>query len=464
MPTSTETPAEAETGASLDAWDLARSWHPFTQMREYAAIPPVHIARGEGNWLYDTRGRRYFDGNASVWANVHGHGDPDLDAALKEQLGRVAHSTYLGLSHPAGARLGERLCAAAPAGIERAVFSDNGSNAVEIALKLSFQYWQLVGQPRRRLVACLSGAYHGDTFGAMAAGDCRGFHGRFAPWLFERRVVPAPDHVELAGRVRRSSMAESLETLERLLETEGDQLAAFILEPSVQGAAGMRQQPEPFLREAARLCRRTGVHLILDEVFVGFGRLGSLFVCREQGVEPDFLCLAKGLTAGYLPLAATLTTREVYEAFLGDFESGRGFYHGHTFAANPLAAAVALKSLEKLEPLLASGGVAAGAERLGRRLAEAFEGHPNVAEARQRGLAAAIDLRPAAGQSPWRPNDRMGMRACLEARRRGLLLRPLGDTVLVVPPIASAEEEIDYLVERLREALEAAVAAREKGP
>lgn len=439
----------------LDQWDSLHSWHPFTQMKEYNALPQLHVERGEGCWIWDTEGNRYLDGNASIWTNAHGHNDPEINAVLKNQIEKIAHSTYLGLSHPLGATLSKKLADLSPSGLSRAIFSDNGSNAVEIALKLSFQYWQLKGMPQKRLVIGMQNAYHGDTFGAMAASDSQGFHGRFNPWLFESRVFRAPICEEANDQVFSSDAEKSLSELEALLEAEGTQAAALILEPSIQGPAGMRLQPKGFLKAVETLCRRFDVHLILDEVFVGCGRTGAMLVCDAESVEPDFLCLAKGLTAGYLPLAATLTTESVYEAFLGSFESGRGFFHGHTFTGNPLAACVALKSIEKLERLIDSGRLKDAIAYFGERFEAAFRGHPHVCGMRQRGLAAAIDLCPGAGRDPWQLDERVGMQVCIEARKQGLLLRPLLDSILIVPPLVISPEETDFLFENLKIALDA---------
>ena len=433
----------------LDGWDRDHSWHPFTQMKEYLSHEPLHVEKAKGCWLFDGEGRHYLDTNASVWTNVHGHNDPELNEALTAQLGRVAHSTYLGLSHPVGAELGRRLCEAAPRGLARVTYSDNGSNAIEIALKQSFQHWQQVGRPEKRLVVGLEGGYHGDTFGAMSVGGSDGFHGRFGAWKFASRRVPAPICQEVNGVVTREESRRSLECLEQVLESEGGKIAAVILEPWVQGPAGMRMQPKGFLKMVEALCRSFGAHLILDEVFVGFGRMGGLFVCEAEGVRPDFLCLAKGLAAGYLPLAATLTTTEIFESFWGDFESGRGFYHGHTFTGNPLAAAVALKSLEKLERLIGSGRLDRAIAGFGERVSK-LERHPKVRSARQRGMAAAIDLYPGGDDAnAWQLNDRMGMKVCLTGRKHGLLLRPLMDSILLVPPLVISEREQDFLFENL---------------
>lgn len=423
-------------------------------MQEYLGIPQLHIQSGEGCWLYDTEGRRYLDGNASIWTNVHGHGDPDLNRALYEQLEHVAHSTWLGLSHPVGCRLMERLTAHAPKELTRVVFSDNGSTAVEIALKLCFQYWQLVGKPEKTSIVHMSGAYHGDTFGAMSVSDPSNFHKRFRNWLFPTHQFPAPICREYGGKVDAADYGPSLEALEKRLKSEAQHTAGVIVEPSVQGASGMQLQPHGFLKELETLCRRYDVLLIFDEVFVGFGRLGSLFVCQSEDVCPDLLCLSKGLAAGYLPLAATLTTETLYKAFLGPFSEHRTFFHGHTFTANPLGAAVALKSLEKLEALIASGQLAETIQKFATAIATTFEAHPNVREIRQRGLAAALDLYPGTAPTALYPaRERRGLHVCLAARRYGLLLRPLGDTLVIVPPLIIQPPEIEHLIESLLKAM-----------
>ena len=445
---------KAQQKPQWNQWDATHSWHAYTQMQEYLGIPQIHIEYGKGCWLYDSDGRRYLDGNASIWTNVHGHSDPDLNRALHEQLEKVAHSTWLGLSHPVGCKLMERLTTHAPNDLTRVVFSDNGSTAIEVALKLCFQYWQLVGQPNKISVVHMDGAYHGDTFGAMSVSDSAGFHERFQHWLFKTKRFPRPSCQEYGGKVYTADDTHSLEALEQLLETEAANIACLIIEPSIQGAAGMRLQPPGFLKKLETLCRRYDVLLILDEVFVGFGRLGSLFVCESEGICPDLLCLSKGLAAGYLPLAATLTTEKLYKAFLGPFTEYRTFFHGHTFTANPLAAAVALKSLEKLNALIESGHLNETLHHFAAALADAFSGHPHVREIRQRGLTAALDLYPGSDSTAaYPPEERKGLNVCLEARRHGLLIRPLGDTLVIVPPIVIQPDEIDYLIQALIKAM-----------
>lgn len=422
--------------------DWRRVWHPFTQMQDFLASEPVVIASGRGGWLTDSQGNTYLDGNASIWTNVHGHNDPDLNEAVRGQLERLAHSTMLGLTHEPGIALAAELVSIAPPGLGRVFFSDNGAGAVEVALKQSFQYWQLVGRPEKQGVIGLAGGYHGDTFGAMAAGDSGFFHDRFRPWCFAARHIPAPVCREWNGVVREASAEASLSALRTILEAEADRTACLILEPSVQGAAGMRLQPPGFAAAVGRLCREHGVHLILDEVFVGFGRLGPMLVCAEEGIVPDFLCLAKGLTGGYLPLAATLAQEEIFRAFLGSADSRRAFYHGHTFTGNPLAAAAAGATIRKLKPLIASGELKRRIGVFGRLLDAAFAGRPGVRELRQRGLAAAVDLEPGLARA-----------ACLRAREHGLLVRPLADSILFVPPLCLSEDELAQLAERAARAL-----------
>ena len=464
-------PQPASQSAATDAADARHSWHPFTQMREYLDNPRLHIARAKGCWLFDAEGNRYFDGTASLWTNVHGHGDPDLDAALRNQLDQVAHTTLLGTNHPQAAALAEELADLTDGKLSRCFFSDNGSNAIEIALKLSFQYWQLTGKPEKRGVISLSGGYHGDTFGTMSVGDSGGFHERFAPWCFPAQHIPAPVHVECGGKVRQSDATQSLAALDVLLAAEGGRTACLIMEPCVQGAAGMVQQPPGFVAAVAERCRRAGVHLILDEVFTGFGRLGALTACSGTGVlavrsysnlethgrdsratVPDFLCLAKGLSGGYVPLAATLTSDAIHDAFLGTFSEQRAFYHGHTFSGNPLACAVARASLAKLQPLLASGQVAESIAALGSELESHFGNHPNVAEVRQLGLTGAIDFAPGNPILQWPKDLRAGFQLALAARRHQLVIRPLGDSLLIVPPIIATPAEIRHLVQALRAA------------
>jgi adenosylmethionine-8-amino-7-oxononanoate aminotransferase len=393
------------------------------------------IESGEGARLVDSRGRSYLDGVSSLWCNVHGHRHPLIDAAVREQLDRIAHSTMLGLTHPPATQLAARLVELAPPGLSRVFYCDSGSAAAEVALKMAFQYWQQRGGQHRRRTAfvCLRDSYHGDTLGAMSVGGIGQFRGAYSPLLFRAHQVEPGDAAQL----------------ESLLDLHAEEIAAVIVEPLVQGAAGIRVQPPGYLRRVRELTERHGVFLICDEVATGFGRTGTMFACEQERVAPDFLCLGKGLTGGYLPLAATLTTQRVYDGFLGAPEEGRTFFHGHTFTGNPLACAAALASLEAFE----SEGTLVRLQpkiRLFGELLTELGDLPEVAEVRGRGLMAGIDL----GQHD--PALRLGHRVSLEAQERGAIVRPLGDVVVLMPPLSIDQLELRRLIEIVAASVEAA--------
>ena len=452
--TSTKGRQETPVAVSLlEKWDREHTWHPFAQTAEREVFPPMRIAGGEGCWLLDSNGNRYLDGYASTWTNVHGHGEPSLNRAIADQLGQMAHSTYLGLAHDPGTLLAKRLSDAAPSNLQRVFYSDNGSTGVEVALKLSLRYWQLVGKPECTTIVAMNGAYHGDTFGTMSLGVDGPFTEPWRKWTFPVRHFQSPACIELDGEIRHADDVASLESLSRVLEEEENKTAAVVIEPSVQGASGMLQQPPDFLRKVESLCRDFGTHLILDEVFVAFGRLGPTFVCELEGVQPDFLCLAKGLTGGYLPLAATLVTNEVFDSFTGPFHEHKTFYHGHTFTANPLGAAVALRSLELLQERIRLGEVDRTIKMFGRCVSKTFANHPSIREVRQRGLAACLDLHTEKNLTSSLERC-FALDVCREARGRGLLLRPLGNSLPLVPPIAISEDEIAFLCRTTLEAID----------
>ena len=403
----------------LDEIDKRFVWHPFTQQDEWE---PLVITRGEGNYLVDAEGRRYLDGVSSLWCNVHGHNHPRLNAALTAQLARLAHSTFLGLTHEPGIRLAEELLRVAPSGLTRVFYSDSGSAAVEIALKQSFQFWRLVGRPKKQRFLRLTDAYHGDTLGAVGVGGIELFHRIFGPLLVQSIAIPTP-----AGTDGTASLGRVREELGR----RAYEIAAFVIEPRIQGAAGMLVHPPGYLREIEQLCREHDIHLIVDEVATGFGRTGLMFACEDEGVRPDFLCVAKGITGGYLPLAATLSTEKIFDAFRGRRSENKHFFHGHTYTANPLACAVARESLSLLqESTLANaqsllGDLAAAATRVGR--------HPQVREVRRCGFMVGIEL---VGH---------GFEVCQRARTHGVILRPLGDVVVWMPPLALTREDLALL-------------------
>lgn len=440
------------TPEQLRQWDRDHVWHPFTPMQTYMAEEPLVIERAEGCYLIDVDGRRYLDGVSSLWCNVHGHRVSELDDAVRAQLDRVAHSTLLGLANVPSVRLARRLVELAPPGLTRVFYSDDGATAVEVALKMAFQFWRQSPQPRpaKTRFLALQGAYHGDTLGDVSVGDLARFHHLFAPLLFP--TLRAPNHHCYRcplGLERATCGVACAEELVRLVRAHADTLAAVVVEPLLQGAAGMIPAPDGYLRRVREVTRECGVLLIADEVAVGFGRTGNLFACEREGVTPDFLCVAKGLTGGYLPLAATLTTEEVFAAFLGRPDEGKTFQHGHTYTGNPLGAAVALASMDRL----VEGGVLADlpakVERLAAHLRR-LAGLPAVGDVRQQGLMAGVELvRDRATKTPYAPSLRVGARVCRLARERGVLLRPLGDVVVVMPPLAIDLNLLDNLCDVL---------------
>ena len=439
--------------------DHRHLWHPFTQMQDWLAEDPVIIDSAEGSYLVDTRGNRYLDGCASLWCNVHGHRVPEIDRAVAEQLGRVAHTTLLGLASTASIECAEELVRAAPPGLTRVFFSDAGSTATEIALQIAYQHFQLRGDPERREFLTIRGGYHGDTVGSVSLGGIDLFHRIFKPLLFPVHQAPQPYCYRCPLRQAWPSCRMACaDEVERVFEAHRGRIAALVIEPLVQGADGMITQPPGYLRRMRELCDRHGALLVCDEVATGFGRTGTMFAVEQEGVVPDVMTVAKGLTGGYLPLAATLTTERVFESFLGPFESRRTFFHGHTFTGNPLACAAAVASMR----LLRGGGVLdavpAKAELLARELAP-LSGHPRVGEVRQRGLMVGIELVRDRGTKEEYPYElRAGHEVILEARRRGAILRPLGNVVVLMPPLAMAGEELRELARIARDSIEAATA------
>ncbi len=450
------TPADT---TRLRAVDRAHVWHPFTPMRAWQEEDAPIIERAEGFDLIDEDGRRYLDGISSLWCNVHGHRVPEIDAAIREQLDRVAHTTLLGLASAPSIQLAERLVDIAPAGLSRVFFSDDGATAVEAALKIAWQYQRQKpgGSDRHDLFASVGGAYHGDTLGSVSIGNIELFHRTYGGLLFPTVRVPSP----VAFRTPPDHDANSyirhcFDELERVIVEHRDRLAAFILEPLVQGAAGILVHPPGYLRRVRELTAAHGIPLIADEVAVGFGRTGTMFACEQEQVAPDILCLAKGITGGYLPLAATLTTAEIYNAFLAEPHAGRTFFHGHTYTGNPLACAAALASLDLFDRKDVLANVRANAERLARHVASLAD-HPHVGEIRQKGVMIGIELvHDRATREPFLPERRTGHGVTLAARRRGVIIRPLGDVVVLMPAPAMPGDRIDELCNVVAEAIDEA--------
>ncbi|MHB9155085.1 MAG: adenosylmethionine--8-amino-7-oxononanoate transaminase [Endomicrobiales bacterium] len=462
----------------LVSWDKKYIWHPFTQMADWAKdrpSRPLVIASGDGVYLKDRDGKRYIDGVSSLWVTVHGHRKKEIDRAVARQLGKIAHTTFLGLTHEPAIRLAKALVELAPEGLSRVFYSDNGSTSVEVAMKMAYQYW-LQGKKKtgKNRFLSLVNAYHGDTIGAVSVGGMELFHAKFKPLLFKALHAPSPSCYRCAHRTGEYSFGETsgdfsshcrrmgcggecLAETERILARHHRETAAAVIEPMMQGAAGMLAMPPGYLKRFAALCRRYGVLLICDEVATGFGRTGRMFAVEHEGVRPDLLCLSKGITGGYLPLAATLATEKVYRAFLGRHEEFKIFFHGHTYTANPLGCAAALASLELFRK-----------ERIIKKLPEKIA-HlkkelstlvplPCVGDIRQLGMMAGIELvKDRASRAEFHAGENIGARVCAAARPRGLIIRPLGAVLVLMPPLSITPREITKMISAVRASIQEAV-------
>jgi adenosylmethionine-8-amino-7-oxononanoate aminotransferase len=471
-------PKRRASAARLAALDRRFVWHPFTQMRDWLRAEPTVIVRGEGPFVVDARGKRYLDANASIWTNLHGHRHPRINRAITKQLGKIAHCSALGLANEPASLLAERLIRLAPRGLARIFYSDDGSTALEVALKMA---WQSAAQERRAVHAsrrssvvgrrssasflALGSAYHGDTIGAVSLGGIDTFHGAYRPLLFPTRRVMSPFcyrcphnrakperadareyrkcHWECVGQVERALHPSNVDRRTSYPTT------AAVIEPLMQGAAGMVAHPAGYLRRFAKLCHTAKVPLILDEVMTGFGRTGTMFACEQEGVAPDFLCVAKGLTGGYLPLAATLTTKRVFGAFLGDYAEMKTFFHGHSYTANPLGCAAALANLEIFERERTLAKVARLGAALETSLAKLWK-LPHVGDIRRVGAMAGIELvRDWRTREPFPSKARVGVRVCEEAKKLGILTRPVGNVLVVMPPYCVTATQVERTVKVL---------------
>jgi adenosylmethionine-8-amino-7-oxononanoate aminotransferase len=424
-------------------------------MQDWEQEDSIVITRGEGSWLIDSDGNRYLDGVASMWTNVHGHCRRELNEALKAQVDRLEHSTLLGLASEQSIILARRLAEITPAGLDRFFYSDNGSTAMEVAVKMAFQYQVHKGRGERSRFITFRNAYHGDTLGAVSVGGIDVYHSTFRSLLFETIQAPSPYcyRCELGFSDPDTCGMKCLEALESLMAEHGATCAGLVIEPLLQGAGGMIVQPPGFLRRVRELCDEHGLLMITDEVATGFGRTGRMFACEHEAVVPDIMAISKGIAAGYLPIAATVTTEEVYSAFLGRYAELKTFFHGHTFTGNPLACAVALKSLDLFESDGLLESLQPKIARLNERLAE-FACLPHVGDVRQCGMAAGIELVEDKGSKrayPW--ELKTGVRVCLEARKQGIFSRPLGNTVVVFPPLAITIDELELLLDGLERAI-----------
>ncbi|HEY6483062.1 MAG TPA: adenosylmethionine--8-amino-7-oxononanoate transaminase [Steroidobacteraceae bacterium] len=437
--------------------DLAHVWHPCTQMKDHEHVPLIPIRRAQGVWLEDFAGRRYLDAVSSWWVNLFGHANARINAAVREQLEQLEHVILAGFTHEPVIRLSEALARVLPAGLSHCFYADNGSSAVEVAVKMSFHYWRNIGRAAKCRFITLSNSYHGETLGALAVGNVALYKEIYRPLLMEVITVPSPD---CFGRETGESWAEhsrrKFAAMEAALACHAHETAAVIVEPLVQCAAGMRMYDPVYLTLLREACDRHGVHLIADEIAVGFGRTGTLFACEQAGIRPDFICLSKGLTGGYLPLSAVVTTREVYEAFYDDYEKRNAFLHSHSFTGNALACAAALASLAIFgtDDVLAHNRTLAA--HMGGLVADLAD-HPHVAEVRQRGMILAIELtRDKSRNEPYPWQQRRGMRIYRHALERGVLLRPIDGVVYFMPPYVITPEEIALMVRVAREGIELA--------
>lgn len=434
----------------LQQLDKQHIWHPFTPMKLWAAADPLIITAAEGMHLIDSDGNRYLDGVSSLWCNVHGHRVTAIDNAIRDQLSKVAHTTLLGLSNEPAIVLADRLMKLVPRNLKKIFYSDAGATATEIAFKLAAQYWHNIGRGEKKEFIGFTDAYHGDTFGAMSVGRTETFHRAYFPLLFKTHFAPTPYVYRSAtphdpAAVRNHCLA----ALEKILKQHGSKTAAVCIEPIVQGAGGMILQPLGFLAGVRRLCNEHDVLLIADEVAVGFGRTGKMFACEHENVEPDLLCVAKGITGGYLPLAATFTTQRIFDAFLGEPWEGKTFYHGHTYTGNPLACAAAIASLDLFEQHNLIMQVQQKADVLATML-ESLKPLPNVGEVRQKGFMVGIELvEDKATRKSFDPRRRIGAAICTNLRRRGVILRPLGDVIVMMPPLAMGLDDLSAIVDAI---------------
>ncbi|MFZ9709058.1 MAG: adenosylmethionine--8-amino-7-oxononanoate transaminase [Steroidobacteraceae bacterium] len=448
--------------AELRALDLAHVWHPCTQMKDHEdVLPLIPMRRGLGAWLEDADGKRYLDAISSWWVNLWGHAHPALNSAAIAQLSSLPHVMFAGFTHEPGARLAAELCALAPPGLERCFFADSGSASIEVAVKMSFHYWQNSGRPRKTRFVTLSNSYHGETLGALAVGNVELYKSIYRPLLMDVITVASPDAYDhLDGESPIEVATRRAAELEALLAEQSHEIAAVILEPLVQCAGSMRMYHELYLTKVREICSRHEVHLIADEIAVGFGRTGTLFACEQAAITPDFLCLSKGLTAGYLPMSVVLTTRDVYAAFYDEYVKLNAFLHSHSYAGNPLACAIALASLQLFRDSGALQRNKTLATHLGSAAQTAFAGHPHVTDIRQRGMILAVEFaRDRRTRAPWPWQERRHLRLMRHALDRGVLLRPLGNVLYFMPPYIVTPEEIDLMVRVGAEGLELACAA-----
>lgn len=430
-------------------------WHPFTQMKGWIENPQLVIERGDGVKLYDTEGRGYYDGISSLWVNIHGHRRREIDDAIKAQIDKISHSTLLGLINQPSAEFAEKLVEITPEGLNKVFYSDDGSTAVEAAVKIAFQYWQFKGRPEKQQFINLGDSYHGDTVGAVSVGNIDVFHKVYKPLLFATKKMTCPSfyHSKLGFKTEEEFLKYLLDELEAYLKENASHVAAMIIEPLVQAAAGMLMQPKGYIKGVRELTKKYGVLLIVDEVATGFGRTGKMFACEHEGVLPDLMCMSKGITGGYLPLGATMVTDEIYNAFLGEPEEYKTFYHGHSYTGNPLACAAGLAGLE----IFARDKVIAGLPpkmAVIEKYMEKFGKMQYVGNARQCGMLTGIELmRDKENKVPFDPALLIAGGICQNARKYGLIVRNIGDVIIFMPPLASTDEQIEEMLGMLEKSM-----------
>ena len=442
------------TEKQLASWDKKYIWHPFTQMKDYVNEDPVIIEEAKGVILKDINGNEYIDGISSMWCNIHGHRKKEIDDAIKGQLDKVAHTTLLGHSNVPAITLAKRLVDMTPEGLTKVFYSDNGSTAIEVAIKMAFQYWQYKGHKDKTSFVSLQHGYHGDTLGAIGVGGINTFHKVFKPLLLNSIPAPSPYCYRCPYDKDKSSCSfECVSGLEEILSKNCNSIAAMVMEPLVQGAGGMIIHPKDYLLRVKKLCEKYNVLFIADEIMVGFGRTGKMFACEHEGVTPDIMALSKGINGGYMPLAATLTTEDIYNAFLGEYSEEKAFFHGHTYTGHPLACAAAMASLDLFEKEKIIQGLIPKIEILQKRL-EQFKNLKSVGNVRQCGLIAGIELvkdKETKGAFPW--GEKIGIKVCLEARKRGLISRPLDNTIVVIPPLSIDIYQLNKMMDIIYESI-----------
>lgn len=422
-------------------------WHPFTQMKEYEEKDPVIIEGGEGVYLYDSEGNKYIDGVSSLWVNIHGHKVPEIDNAIKDQVEKLSHSTLLGITNAPAAELAQKLIGICPPGLKKVFYSGDGASAVEVAIKMAFQYWNQNGYPEKTKFVCLENGYHGDTLGAVSVSGIDLFHSTFKPLLFESFKAPSYYCYRCPlGKEYPSCNLACADEIDKILENHSDEIAAVIFEPYVQAAGGMIVSPPGYIKKIREYCDKHNVLMILDEVATGFGRTGKMFACEHDGVTPDIMVLGKGLTGGYLPLSATITTQEVYDAFLGDYEEFKTFFHGHSYAGNPISCAAAMGNLEAFENYKSLEKLEEKIELLENELKE-FTGLSHVGNVRNKGLMVGIELvKNKDTKEPYRPEEKMGWNVADLAMEDEVLIRPLGNVVVLMPPIGISKMDLKKLL------------------